>query len=414
MTRTFSSSSLFSYGLFGLPLAMVALPVYVYAPQFYASRFGLSLTLIGSVLLIARVADAFFDPLIGLWIDRHKNKSGYGGFILISMPLLSCGFLALFHPPSSLKIAPVVWLLSALLPVYAGFSIATIAHQSWGAALTQALSERSRVTATREACGLLGVVMAASLTGWLGFTWLIAVFIAALCISSALLLLRAPRPIARATQHGGVESLLTPFRNRRFGWLFPVFILNGIAAAIPATLFLFFVNDRLQLPQYAALFLILYFVAAGCSMPLWATLARRHGEKKIWMLAMLSSALAFIWAFVLPVHAGAMFGLICVLSGLTLGADLALPPALLAAVIGDAGHDGQSEGAYFGAWSWATKMNLALAAGIALPLLEQLGYVPGVQQDGGLVALAATYALLPCALKLVAAAVLARAPLHDI
>ena len=46
---------LLAYGLFGLPLAMVALPVYVYVPQLYAERFGLSLTLIGSALLFARV-----------------------------------------------------------------------------------------------------------------------------------------------------------------------------------------------------------------------------------------------------------------------------------------------------------------------------------------------------------------------
>ena len=99
---------------------------------------------------------------------------------------------------------------------------------------------------------------------------------------------------------------------------------------------------------------------------------------------------------------------------MALGADLALPPALLAAVIGNAGHSAQREGAYFGAWSWATKMNLALAAGIALPLLQRLGYQPGVHVDHGIYVLSAAYALLPCALKLIAAAILARAPLYDI
>ena len=43
----------------GLTLAMVALPIYVYLPQFYAGRAGLSLALIGAVLLAARVAAAF-------------------------------------------------------------------------------------------------------------------------------------------------------------------------------------------------------------------------------------------------------------------------------------------------------------------------------------------------------------------
>lgn len=50
--KTLSYPALLSYGLFGLPLALVALPIYVYVPQFYAARFGLSLTLIGAALRI--------------------------------------------------------------------------------------------------------------------------------------------------------------------------------------------------------------------------------------------------------------------------------------------------------------------------------------------------------------------------
>ncbi|CAL62556.2 putative major facilitator superfamily protein [Herminiimonas arsenicoxydans] len=406
--------SFFTYGLFGLPLALVALPIYVYVPQFYAERFGLSLTLIGGALLAARVFDACIDPLIGLWIDRRRNHGGYGRFILISLPLLALGFLALFHPPELLQDAALLWFLCTLLLVYLGFSLATIAHQSWGAALTQKLAERSRLTATREACGLLGVILAALLTGWLGFDGLITIFIITLLICAAILLKSAPQPAATQALHAGWSAMLEPLRNRRFRWLFAVLIVNGIAASIPATLFLFFAKDQLQLAQYAGLFLVLYFMAAACSMPLWVALARRHGEARIWLCAMLLSAAAFIWAYGLPAGAALPFAVICVLSGLTLGADLALPPALLAAVIGRAGHSGQREGAYFGAWSWATKMNLALAAGISLPLLEQLGYVPGTADSTGTHALSVAYALLPCALKLAAASILARAPLRDV
>ena len=100
------------------------------------------------------------------------------------------------------------------------------------------------------------------------------------------------------------------------------------------------------------------------------------------------------------------------LSGLAVGADLALPPALLAGVIGAAGHAGSREAAYFGVWNWGVQMTLALAAGIALPLLAWLGFVPG--SGGATGALVAAYALLPCALKLVAAALLWRAPLRNL
>ena len=97
-----------------------------------------------------------------------------------------------------------------------------------------------------------------------------------------------------------------------------------------------------------------------------------------------------------------------------LGADLALPPALLAGVISQAEHSGEYEGSYFGLWSWITKMNLALAAGIALPFLAWLGYTPGTTQAAALSALTLTYAALPCALKTCAAIALWRAPLSDV
>ena len=101
------------------------------------------------------------------------------------------------------------------------------------------------------------------------------------------------------------------------------------------------------------------------------------------------------------------FTVICVLSGIALGADLALPPSLLADVIGRRGRM-EATGSYFGLWTLATKLNLALAAGIALPLLSALGYAPGGRDQAALSALAFVYAFVPCVLKLAACAALVR------
>lgn len=413
MMRALPLSTLFAYGLFGLPLAMVALPVYVYLPQLYAERFGLSLSAIGGALLGARLFDAFLDPAIGAWIARRHGGSGYGRFILLALPPLIAGFAALFHPPAN-SADPLAWFVAALLMVYAGFSLASIAHQSWGAALTQAQSERSRLTAVREACGLVGVVIAAALPGWLGFDALLWLFVAAAASAALVLLLVARRPQAAPSADSSWHTIGAPFRNRRFRWLFAVFGVNGIAAAIPATLFLFFAGDRLQLAGKAGLFLVLYFMAAAATMPVWVALARRAGEARAWLVAMLLAIAAFAWSGWLPPGAMTAFSVICVLSGCALGADLALPPALLAAVIAHGGDSGRREASYFGAWNWVTKMNLALAAGISLPLLQRLGYVPGMQNAAGIQALGIAYALVPCVLKLLAATILWRAPLRDL
>jgi GPH family glycoside/pentoside/hexuronide:cation symporter len=411
MTRM-TASALLSYGAFGLPLAMVALPIYVYLPQFYARRADLSLAAIGGVLLAARIVAAFLEPLLGWWMERAGGS--FARYCAIAMPLLLVSFIALFNPPPLHGSACLAWFLATLLLVYAGFGLATIAHQSWGAALTQAPGERARLTGVREACGLAGVVLAAAVTAAGGYAWLSIAFAIALAGTGALLLAKAvrPAPIARVALPPDWHAMATPFGQARFRILFAVLIVNGIAAAIPATLFLFFATDRLQLGHLAGPFLIVYFVSAAVSIAPWVGVARCYGEARAWAGAMLMAGVVFVWAFGLAPGAPAGFAVICVLSGLALGADLALPPALLAGVVAQCGHAGKREAAYFGVWNWGVQMTLALAAGIALPLLGAVGYEPGRQGDT--TALAAAYALLPCALKLAAAAMLWRAPLRDI
>ena len=412
--KLYSRKALLAYGLFGLPLALVALPVYVLVPQLYATRFGLSLSLIGAILLVARIFDAFIDPLLGLWIDRKKAAHGYAGFIMLSIPLLVCGFIGLFHPPAMHEALLLAWFTLSLMLVYLGFSLATIAHSSWGANLTQQRGERARLTGMREGCALVGVMLAAAIPAIFGLVWLTVLFVFALLIAAFVLLRLAPR----ATSVPGLSfvwsDLIAPFQNHAFRWLIAIFAANGIAAAIPATLFLFFATDRLQLANYAGLFLVLYFFAAACALPLWVALAARIGEALAWLISMFMAMAIFAWAFTLAPGALFSFALICIISGAALGADLALPPALLAGAIGKAGHEGQREGAYFGAWSWVTKMNLALAAGIALPLLDLLGYTPGNTDAAGVAALGIAYALVPCGLKCIAALLLWRAPLKNL
>ena len=68
--------------------------------------------------------------------------------------------------------------------------------------------------------------------------------------------------------------------------------------------------------------------------------------------------------------------------------------------IGEVGRSAQA-GAYFGWWNLVAKLNLALAAGLSLPLLDLVGYRPGVA--AATAGLAAVYCLLPLLFKSIAA-----------
>jgi glycoside/pentoside/hexuronide:cation symporter, GPH family len=164
------------------------------------------------------------------------------------------------------------------------------------------------------------------------------------------------------------------------------------------------VQDRLQAPkQMEAAFLGAYFICAALAVPLWLHLIKRIGLARSWLAGMVLAMAVFAWAMQLGSGDTTAFIVICALSGIALSADLTIPSALLAGVIADAGDRGRAEGAYFGWWNFATKLNLAMAAGLTLPLLELLGYTPGTQEPQALTALTIVYCLVPIAIKIVAA-----------
>ena len=89
------------YGLLGLPLAFVALPLYVVLPNHYARELGVPLASLGLVLLAARLLDALIDPWLGRVSDRLFARSLPA--LLTTAAAAACvlaiGFGLLFFPP---------------------------------------------------------------------------------------------------------------------------------------------------------------------------------------------------------------------------------------------------------------------------------------------------------------------------
>jgi glycoside/pentoside/hexuronide:cation symporter, GPH family len=409
-TRPIGWRQCLSYGLMGLPLAFVALPLYVILPNHYAREFGVPLGALGGVLLATRLLDAFIDPLLGRLSDRLYRRSLdavlWSG--AVACVVMALGLALLLYPPTREPLGLLMITALLLMLTYAAFSFVTIAHQSWGALLGSDAVQQSRLVALREGLGLLGVLLASSVPALYGLSIMVLLFWLALTVAW-LAWLRAPHPAHRGHMAGplAAAALWLPLRRAAFRRLMAVFVINGIASAVPATLVLFFVQDRLQATQaMEPFFLGTYFLCTALSMPLWLKVVRRFGLARSWLLGMLLSVGAFTGTSLLGSGDAMRFMVICALSGLALGADLALPGAMLAGVMARAGDLGRVQGGYFGWWNFATKLNLALAAGVTLPLLGLFGYVPGARDPQALQALVVAYGVLPCVLKLLAASLL--------
>ena len=75
-TDRLSLKEKFAYALPALSLALVGIPVYVLLPKFYTDTMGLSISVVGVLLMSVRVFDALTDPFIGYLSDRTSSRFG--------------------------------------------------------------------------------------------------------------------------------------------------------------------------------------------------------------------------------------------------------------------------------------------------------------------------------------------------
>ena len=384
-------------------LASAGLPLYIHLPGF-AAELGLPLATIGALLLAIRVFDCVQDPALGLLAERWRDRRGM--LAALSLAALGLGMAAIFLGQPGLA-----GLTGAMVLVFTAYSLGTILFYSQGVALAggEGSAGHYRLAGWRETGTLAGILAAAILPAAVGAEYgpragYAALGAAAVLVLPAVLFFGAPiwTVAGPAPDRLRLADLLTAGAGR----LILLALVNALPVAVTSTLFLFFVNDRLGLPDLAGPFLALFFLAAGLTAPLWSRLAARHGARRVLLPAMAVSVLAFAGTAALPEGAALAFAAITLASGAALGADMVILPALFARRLE---RDRLPAALGFGAWAFAAKLALALAAGTVLPALQLAGFRPGGPNDAAaLSALNAAYAILPLILKLPAIWMVAR------
>lgn len=385
--------------LFSLMLAAASLPLYIHLPRYATAELGLSLGAVGGILIAIRVMDFVQDPALGWLVDRYPAR--LARFAMIGALGMGLGFLMLFSLPPLLD--PTAWLVLSLVVLFTCYSLAAILFYGQSTALAPTSDTLLRLAGFREAGALSGVILAAlapvalmalfgSEGGFAIYGMVLAVICAAVYLRTRSLWTVAPKPSGTLT----FADLHRSGASRLLG----LALINALPVAMTSTLFLFFVEDRLGLIGQAGGFLVLFFLAAGLSVPLWTRLSARRGVRPTLLIAMTLAIASFVWAALLPAGHALPFALICIGSGAALGADMVLLPVLFSAALDRAGL---KAGQAFGLWFLAGKLALALAAALLLPVLDAAGFQPGaVNGPGALQTLTLAYAVLPCLIKLVA------------
>ncbi len=419
-----------AYGAPAAAFAILLLPPYVFLPAFYTQTLGLPLAAVGYVIIASRVFDALIDPVIGFLSDRTRGRFGRRKpWIAAGAPLALVSVIFLFVPPAA---PSLLQFAIGIFGMTLGWTMMMLPYAAWGAELSGDYHERTRVAGVREGVGLLGTLIAASLPSVLGaagytdprvhMAGLAVVVVALMVPSVSWLLARVPEPVpltrGRAHLRDGLHALR---ENAPFRRLILAYLINALANGLPATLFLLFVAHVIGDAEAYGPLLLAYFVAGLVAIPFWFWLARRLGKHRAWALSMIGACAVFVFT---PFAVGegdiVPFFVICILSGIGVGADLVLPAAIQADVVDlDTMASGeQRTGLFFALWGIATKLAFALAA-LSLPILSAAGFDAGAfdadgktaNSAGALAALMLLYAVVPVGLKVIAIALIWNFPL---
>jgi len=400
-------STLLRYGFFAFPAAVSLLLMQIYLPTYLAEEGYISLTAIGVVLLLARLVDTFTDPLIGYLSDRTPQRFGRRRiWIVVGTPIFLGVFYILLMGPKS---AIALLVLAALW--YTVGTCLIVPYYTWGAEIEEGYNAHNRYAAARVGFGLLGSITAlvlpavmipdANIGATLQLNYMLAGF--AFLVGIILLLTVKDHSVHVSKGLNIIEAFSIFEKGSRFNKLLFSQFLNGTANALPASLFLFFATYILKRPDLTGPLLVLYFITAAISTPLWVYLSKFWTKEQCWRWAMIVAGAVFLFTFFVNDQNIWLFFLITFVTGIMAGADLSLPASMLADLIDHDEHKNHKRrpGIFFALWGMVSKLTFAVAIGIAFPILgaSVIGGPPSdalVDKDW----LITLYAMMPATLKL--------------
>lgn len=418
------ASWLFAYSLPGLPIAAMGLPLAVHLPPFYAEDIGLGWFAVGLIFGAARFLDVFLDPIVGVWSDRTKSSWGRRRvWMIASVPVMAIASYLVFSPVPG---ASWQYVVATIVLLFLGWTMLTITHLAWGGELTDDYHERSRVTASREAAYIVGMItvlvlpiivqqyggdkfaQVASMGWYVIITLPIAVAFAVLTLKE-----REVPPVEHLGWRVAIGAIVS---NKPLRYLLICDLIAGISGGIVATLFLPMVAHGLGLPQQSYILLLVYFAMGVVAIPpmLWAS--RRLGKHKMMVAHVLANAVMIPCIFLVP--QGDLTSAVVLWT--LLGLNMSVGPFLFRAIMADVADHDHAEtgharaGLYFAMLALTNKLGYSGAIVVAGFALAYIGFNgKAVNPPEVISSLMLIYIVPPMIISILIAVVMWRFPLDE-
>lgn len=418
------ASWLFAYSLPGLPIAAMGLPLAVHLPPFYAEDIGLGWFAVGLIFGAARFLDVFLDPIVGVWSDRTKSSWGRRRvWMIASVPVMAIASYLVFSPTPG---ASWQYVVATIVLLFLGWTMLTITHLAWGGELTDDYHERSRVTASREAAYIVGMItvlllpiivqqyggdkfaQVASMGWYVIVTLPIGVAFAVLTLKE-----REVPPVEHLNWRVALGAVLS---NKPLRYLLFCDLIAGISGGIVATLFLPMVAHGLGLPQQSYILLLVYFAMGVIAIPPMLWLSRRLGKHRMMVAHVLANAAMIPCIFFVP--QGDLTSAVVLWT--LLGLNMSVGPFLFRAIMADVADHDQAEtgharaGLYFAMLALTNKLGYSGAIVVAGFALAYIGFNGKALNSPEIISsLMLIYVVPPTIISVLIAVVMWRFPLDE-
>ena len=393
-----------------MPVAALGIPLTVYLPNYYASHIGISLTAVGFAFSIVRLIDIAFDPLIGVVINATQTRFGrFRPWMVAGSPLLMAAVYMLFMAQPGVT---VPYLVMTLLVLYAGFSMLTLAHSSWAAALVPEYHQRSRVYGWMQAVGVVAIVVVLAIPVILAVGWHKSIaqgvqamgwFVIAITPLTILLctyVVGEPKQI-ETTQRITLRDYWTMIARPSLVRILVSDLFLALGPAITAALYIFFFTQYLAFTRTQTTSLLLIYIAAGLiGAPSWAQVSKRLGKHKTVMLGCVLYGFAQALVFVMPPGKMGLMIPAMFFAGFVVSCFTFLIRAMVADISDEVRLDiGKDRAALlYGLITATSKVGSTISIPITFTVLDAFGFVAkeGVLNTGvALDALVACYVIVP-------------------
>ncbi len=363
---------------------------------FYTDVYGISAAAAGTIMLVARFWDMAIDPIIGVVSDRTNTRWGkFRPYILFGAIPYAILAILTFTTPNFGEVGKVIYAGATYVLLMTAYATINLPYSALGAVMTDDTYERAGLNTFRFIAGFSGQFIVTGLALTLakyfgngnkaqGFQYTVFLF-AALSLVFFFITFQTTKERVqppKAQKNSLKEDIGNLFKNKAWVILALVGIISFIMFAMQNAAIAYYFKYYLGREDNVQLFNVVGTVALIVALPLSKPLAKRFGNKNVFIGSSLISGLFFILIYLARVQD------ITTIYVFNIIAKMAYAPAvpLLWTMIADSADYGEwksgrrSTGLYFSAAVFAQKAGWGIGAAIAGWILTLSQFVPNIAQ----------------------------------